>query len=116
MRISANALLTETGQCSQFRMNRSRMPLTAATLEQLAESYQDFAVRRIWQVAHTMHGHGVAPRRYVLVEAAGVKRLQADPSVQAAIDAALAWLQVPAEGAPGDNFISDPPLTQEIFA
>jgi hypothetical protein len=113
LRISANALLTESGRRSQFQHNRYRLPLSSATLEQLAESHEDFAVRRIWHVAHGMYKNGVIPRRYVLVDAAGVGRYGTDhPRVQTTIDAALTWLQSPDDVAmPGDNFILRPNIT-----
>lgn len=94
-RVSANAILTATGRRTYYTSNRYRLPQAVATLERVAESYEDFAIRRVWDVARQLHEEGIVPRRRLIAERASV---DAPPHrnnlhVQAVVDAALDWLK-----------------------
>lgn len=103
-RVSATALLTALGQREYYQRNRAHLPKSVARLAEIAESYEAFALRRLWSVAQTFREQGQVPRRRVLAERASVDAPphRDNPRLQAAVDDALNWLK---DGA-GDNFIS----------
>lgn len=94
-RVSANAILTATGRRTYYTSNRYRLPQAVATLEHVAESYEDFAIRRVWDVARQLHEEGVVPRRRLIAERASVDEMphRNNLHVQAAVDTALNWLK-----------------------
>ncbi len=94
-RLSATALATEAGRRAFLRDYAQHLPLATAALNRLAETHEDFALRRIWWVAEQFRQEGMVPRRRVLAERASVdaKPHRHNPTVQAAVDAALEWLK-----------------------
>jgi len=102
-RVSATAILTAIRRRGYYTTNRHHLPKTVAALAQLAESYEDFAIRRVWHIARWFQADGQIPRRRVLAERASVDAYphRDNPRVQAAVDEADAWLK----GDLGDNFI-----------
>lgn len=108
-RVSATAILTAIRRRGYCTTNRHRLPKTVVALERFAESYEDFAIRRVWHIARGFQAEGQVPRRRVLAERASVDSLlhRDNPRVQVAVDAALAWLK----GSSGDICI--PPFPQQ---
>lgn len=94
-RVSTTAILTAIRRRGYYTRNRHRLPQSVDKLHQLAESYEDFAIRRVWHFANAFHAKGQAPRRRVIAECASVDGLphRDNPRVQTAVDEALAWLR-----------------------
>jgi hypothetical protein len=94
-RVTATAILTAIRRRGYYTGNRHRLPRSVDKLHQLAESYEDFAIRRVWHFASAFHAKGQVPRRRVIAERASVDDLphRDNPRVQAAVDEALAWLR-----------------------
>lgn len=94
-RVSATAILTVIRRRGYYTRNRRRLPQSVDKLHQLAESHEDFAIRRVWHFANAFLAKGQSPRRRVLAERASVDGPphQDNPRVQTAVDAALDWLR-----------------------
>lgn len=93
--VSATAILTVIRRRGYYKTNRHHLPNTMAALTQLAESSEDFAIRRIWHIAREFQANGQVPRRRVLAERASVDgpSHRDNSRVQAAVDEAHAWLR-----------------------
>lgn len=94
-RVSATALLTALGQRAYYHHNHLYLPKSAARLTALAESYEAFALRRLWSVAQTFREQGQVPRRRVLAERASVDAPphRDNPRLQTELETALNWLR-----------------------
>lgn len=103
-RVSKTALLTTMRQRRHYdKKNRERLPGFFNAVMDHAESYEDFAIRRVWHIARGLHERGYMVRRRELAERVSVDGPphRDNPRVQAAVDEAHAWLK----GDPWDNFI-----------
>jgi hypothetical protein len=92
-RVSATAILTAIRRRGYYTTNRHHLPKTVDVLTRLAESFEDFAIRRVWHIAKGFQADGQVHHRRVLAEHANVDGPphRNNPRVQAAVDAALAW-------------------------
>lgn len=93
--ITIAAIGRETGQLALIQRHIDKLPLTSKALEELAETREAFAVRRIWWTAECYRQEDIQPVRWQLIRRAGVARLIVQPEVQSAIDAALQGLSQP---------------------
>jgi hypothetical protein len=94
-RLSATALATEAGRRAFLRDYAEHLPLATAALNRLAETHENFALRRLWCIAEQFLQQGIVPRRRVLTERASVddKPHRDNPTIQAAVDEILEWLK-----------------------
>lgn len=92
--VTATAILNEIQRRGYYTRNRYRLPRTVAHLEQLAETTQEYAIRRVWHYASLFREAGAVPRRRVLAERASVHSPpnRHNPVVQIAVDEAMVWL------------------------
>ena len=86
IRISTSALIRESENSAVIRRHLEYLPLTAKTLDALAESRQDFAIRRIEWAAAYCHDNGIKPSRWRLIKLACVPHLESEPSIRTALD------------------------------
>lgn len=84
--------IRQTGWPSGLR-DKERYPLTAQALDEVVEASEAFRVRRVWWAANCYQRERICPRRWQLIERAGLNAITvASPVVEAAIDAALRML------------------------
>lgn len=87
IKISKNRLCRDIGKASNIRENLNKLPLTSQTLTELAESHEDFAIRKILGVAEFFHQENIHPTRNQLIQRACVTRkMAATPQVKEVID------------------------------
>lgn len=94
-RVTKSAILNEIRQSRCYNNNRYRLPKMVAQLEELAETTESYAIRRIWHYARQFKAVGEMPRRRVLAEKSSVAGPpnRENPRLQAAVDEAIAWLR-----------------------
>lgn len=94
-RVSKTALLTTMCQRRYDKKNRERLPRFFDAVMDHTESHEDFAIRRVWHIAHGLRERGHVVRRRELAESASVDGPphRDNPRVQAAVDEAHAWLR-----------------------
>lgn len=91
VRVTASALSRELGQ-SALRANgytRQKLPLASQALNEAAETAEACAVRKIEWAAACFMQERMCPGRWDLLKRSGVRRQEASPIVQRAIDRAL---------------------------
>lgn len=91
VRVTQNALSRELGQ-STLRANfyaKQQLPLASQALDEELETPEACAVRKIWWAASCFIQEQIKPGRWDLLKRSGVRRQEASPAVQQAIDAAL---------------------------
>ncbi|HYX16651.1 MAG TPA: TnsD family transposase [Nostoc sp.] len=88
VRITKNRLCKDIGQTSTIRENLNKLPLTCQTLTELAESYDEFAIRKILRVAECFRQENIHPTSKQLIQRACVsQKMAATPQVNEIIDA-----------------------------
>lgn len=90
IRLTKTKLATEIG--IRHSSYLSRLPLTVQALTEMAESVEEYYVRRVWWMANIYRQENIKPKRWQLVLRAGVSRRAAHPLVRDALDAALQTL------------------------
>lgn len=93
--VTANAILNDIQRSGYYRKNYYRLPQTVARLNELAETTERYAIRRIWHYARQFKEAGETPRRRVLAEKSHVvgSPHRNNPVVQAVVDEAITWLR-----------------------
>jgi hypothetical protein len=93
IRVTKTAVGRDLGQIALLRQKIHKLPLTAAALNEVAESRADFAIRRVmWAAECFTRGHTV-PRPCQLVLRANVYSLRNVPAVKSAVDAAMTLIE-----------------------
>ncbi|MCQ3979875.1 MAG: hypothetical protein DPW09_41190 [Anaerolineae bacterium] len=95
-RISRSLLMDSVKASHALHEKANELPLTLQALETYAETYEDFAIRRIAWCTERFRQEGRCPTRYQLANRASVDGKSApatDSRVQAALQAALQSLQ-----------------------
>jgi hypothetical protein len=69
------------------------MPLTAQVLTGVVETREQYAVRRVWWVAHLYHQGDVLPQEWQLVARANVYSLREVSAVECAVDGTMNMLK-----------------------
>jgi hypothetical protein len=87
--VSRTAILVSLGLTSLVRQKSRLLPLTAETLAAVAEGREEFAVRRIIWSGRVFRERGMTPRRWQLIEEAGVRRWMGSGAVSQAVDRVL---------------------------
>jgi hypothetical protein len=93
VRITSAAIGRDIGQLALIQQHLDKLPLTAAALDELVESREQFAVKRIRHVGETLPNGLTCLARWQLIRQAGVERLVADQQVKETIDATLEYLK-----------------------
>jgi hypothetical protein len=93
--ISIAAIGRHIGQLGVLQKHPDKLPLTAAALQQVVETREAWAVRRIEQVATQAAQDGETLPRWQLIKRAGVERLLQQEAIQQALDHALNILNCP---------------------
>lgn len=92
--ITVASLARAIGEVARIQKHPAKLPKTVAMLNTLAESREEFAVRRIeWTKAH-FREHGVFPSKWQFIKFAGIERLLENPFVSNALQSALDSFQV----------------------
>jgi hypothetical protein len=78
-----------------LQQHLDKLPLTAVALDEVVETREEFAVRRVRYIGETFPQEYIYATRWRLIRQAGVARLVADPRVKAAIDAAFERYNLP---------------------
>lgn len=93
-RVTTKALLQGLGQLSLF-IQLDKLPQTALALAETVETVEEFALRRVWQVAKMYCLEGVTPPPGKFAKRAGVAHIQHIPVVMSATVTALELLNQP---------------------
>ncbi len=88
-RITTTAIGKDIGKSILLQRQLNKLPLTAQALDEITESREVSAVRRIWWVAEQCRQEGVLLPEWQFVRRSGVARLVDRPVVRDAINAAL---------------------------
>jgi Tn7-like transposition protein D/TniQ len=83
----------EIGHLTFLRRWQERLPRTAEVLREFVETHEAFAVRRVWWAMTAFSQEQIYPKRWQLVQRAGVWNLVTRPEVKSALDTALQILQ-----------------------
>jgi hypothetical protein len=102
VRISVEAICRQVGQFRALRSGLDRLPLTSKALTELVETSEALAIRRIWWAVELYQQESVCPKRWQLMERAGIKSkyLSKWPLVQEALEAALQMMNQQGVSAP----------------
>jgi hypothetical protein len=93
VRITKSALGRLVPDFYRFQSQLNRLPLTAQVLDEVVETHESAAIRRV-QWAATCYGReGIRPTRPQLAKRAGVLKIKDQPPIQQALDQALAVLK-----------------------
>lgn len=102
--ITMTAIAREAKCVGVIQKHPQKLPVTMDLLARLAESRQEFAVRRVWWTANNFLKDGIMVTRWLLIKESGTERVKDVPEVNAAIDAALDWLEISRTNIPGKSF------------
>jgi hypothetical protein len=90
VKISISAIGRELGQRRAIHTSLDKLPSTAKILNDLVETVEDFAIRRVQWALERFHEENLYPKRWQLVHRAALSQKIAEaPQVKAAIDAAM---------------------------
>jgi hypothetical protein len=92
IRLTIREIGRDCGQRRTLYNHLDKLPLTAKILSEETETTEAYARRRIQWVTECYLQERVQPKRWQLIERAGVYRKAKIPSVKEAIDAALQYL------------------------
>jgi hypothetical protein len=94
IQVTVTGVAREIGKATLIKTQLSRLPLTAEALAQVAETREDFAVRRIEWATESYRQEHICPTRTEFVRRAGVthQRTAEFPRVKEAVEAALQML------------------------
>jgi hypothetical protein len=94
-RMTLSAIGKAIGQLGVLQKHLDKLPLTSAALQEVVETREVWAVRRIEQVATQAAQDGETLPRWQLIKRAGVERLLKQEAIQQALDHALNILNCP---------------------
>ncbi len=92
IRLTIREIGRDCGQRETLYRHLNKLPLTAKILSEAIETAEAYALRRIQWVTECYLQEHVQPKRWQLIDRAGVARKANIPSVKEAIDAALEYL------------------------
>jgi len=87
IQLTKASLGRESGYYSLVHKKLERLPKTAACLEELVETREQYAVRRIVWAAEFCRKEGISPKKWQLARIAGVDRVRGVRSVEEALSA-----------------------------
>lgn len=94
-RISLRRISKYVPQAIYLKHHSDKAPLTARALQDVIETREAFALRRIWRWVECYRRENILPTRSQLIDQANVGPIAGNPQVKQAIDAALEALSRP---------------------
>jgi hypothetical protein len=92
-KVTKTAIASDLGQLKLIQQQKDKLPRTTKALEELAETREKFAIRRIQWASKCFREENVYPKRWQLLRQAGISPDLAEvPQVKEAITAALEFL------------------------
>jgi len=91
--VTVSAIGREIGRLALLQQHLDRLPRTAKALDELIETRESFAVRRVRWVAEQYRQDHMHPTRWELVKKAGIERVAMLPAVKEAVEAELQVLR-----------------------
>jgi DNA-binding transcriptional ArsR family regulator len=91
--VSKSAIGKSLGLTTLLQQKINKLPMTAQTLKEVAESGEAFAARRVWWAAHRYLQEERFPRRWQLILRSNVYRWMEDPQVETALNTAMKVLE-----------------------
>jgi hypothetical protein len=89
-KVTKTAIASDLGQLKLMQQQKDKLPRATKALEELAETRQEFAIRRIQWASECFREENVYPKRWQLLRQAGISPDLAEvPQVKEAIAAAL---------------------------
>jgi Tn7-like transposition protein D/TniQ protein len=93
IRVTVAAIGRDIDRREQLQKDLCNLPLTANGLSELVESFEDWAVRRVWWAARCFRRENISPIRNRLILRASINiKTLVSPEVIAAIDEAMEFL------------------------
>ncbi|HKQ09488.1 MAG TPA: TnsD family Tn7-like transposition protein [Blastocatellia bacterium] len=93
-RVTISAIGKEIGLSGLLKQKLDKLPRTRKALERVAETLEQFAIRRIWWIAECYQKEGVVPQRWQFVNRSCVYKYASVPGIKETIDAALQSLEI----------------------
>ena len=93
VQVTRTAIGRALGAVTLLRQKLHNMPLTAQVLAGVAETREQYAVRRVWWAADLYQREDVLPREWQLVMRANVYSLRGVPAVKCAVEGAMGTLK-----------------------
>lgn len=104
IRASRTAIAREMGQLGAVYKSANKLPLTNKALDELGESVEAYAIRRIWWAAERFREENVRANHWKLLTRAAVNNCIAKmPEIKAAFQAAVASLDPLNEPVPANK-------------
>lgn len=97
VRLTVSTIGRQIDKLALLQQHLSKLPRTASCMNELIETREAFAVRKIRWVGETYHRESSYPQRWQLIKKAGVERLATNSRVKEEIDTVLhaLWLSIP---------------------
>jgi hypothetical protein len=93
--ITISSIGRDLGQKGLLQHQLHKLPQTAQVLTEVVETYEEFAIRRIWWAADCFRSEGIYPKRTKLLLRASVsQKIATTPQVSSAIEEALHSLEI----------------------
>lgn len=92
--ITLSAIGRDIGQLALLQQHLLKLPVTGRLLEDLIETREAFAIRRIHWIAKQYESEQLRPRRWEFIKKAGVERIAMIPQVKEALDVTLQKLNL----------------------
>lgn len=90
VRVTVHSIAKDIDRSSQLKKHLHKLPLTAQVLADVVETYEQFAIRRLWWIVERYQQENVRPARWQLIRRAHIKpEMEVIPEVAHAIDLAL---------------------------
>lgn len=94
IKLTKTAIASDLGQLRLIEQQKDKLPETTKALEELAETREEFAIRRIQWASKCFREENVYPKQWQLLRQAGIRPDLAEvPQVKEAIATALASLE-----------------------
>jgi Tn7-like transposition protein D/TniQ len=92
-RVTFNKIALDVPDIIWLRLHPDKAPLTIQALQRVTETCEQFAIRRIWWLAHKLQAEQVYPTRAAFIKKAGLgQRFRCVPIVQQAVAEAMDYL------------------------
>lgn len=88
-RVTRYAIFSYISRSGLTRSDLDRLPLTAKMLEDLTESHEDYAIRRLWWTVECYWKENALPTRQQLIRYANLRKIIGSPRMEKALEDAL---------------------------
>lgn len=88
-RVTRNAIAMYIGGVWEFWSHLEKLPITARKLEDVTESHENFAIRRLWWTVECCRKENIYPTRQQLIRKAGLRATIKSARVENAVEEAL---------------------------